>query len=174
MEITSETYKFAFGLSVLILAGWMFVLLLSEIAQRAWAWIDDSERCKKNFIHERISFSKWKYPVYCEHDLKSKNIASLDIHGYAKDKALDGASIFEPKRLTHEVDFIYSWQSSFGSPVWTIGLTSLSPMVILFSIHIYPVVLFAASSAVMGYVARFARRHKKLFDKHLTNKEAHK
>jgi len=48
------------------------------------------------------------------------------------------------------------------------------PLAIFISIKLYPVLLTALALAAIAYVARFSRRHKKLFDKHLKDPEAHK
>ncbi|MEE5088416.1 hypothetical protein V2J74_27050 [Pseudomonas alliivorans] len=47
------------------------------------------------------------------------------------------------------------------------------PLVIFLSLKFYPVLLTALTLAAIAYVARFSRRHKKLFDKHLKDPEAH-
>ncbi|MEQ4254280.1 hypothetical protein [Pseudomonas syringae] len=50
----------------------------------------------------------------------------------------------------------------------------LLPLATFLSIKFYPVLLTALTLLLLAYVARFARRHKKLFDKHLKDPEAHK
>ena len=49
-----------------------------------------------------------------------------------------------------------------------------APLAVFLSIRLYPVLLTVLTLLVIAYVARFARRHKKLFDKHLKDPEAHK
>jgi hypothetical protein len=53
-------------------------------------------------------------------------------------------------------------------------ITMFAPLAIYLSIKLYPVLLTFVTLAVVAYVARFARRHRKLFDKHLKDPEAHK
>lgn len=48
------------------------------------------------------------------------------------------------------------------------------PLAAFLSIKFYPVLLTVLTLLLLAYVARFARRHKKLFDKHLKDPEAHK
>ncbi|MBD8680330.1 hypothetical protein [Pseudomonas sp. CFBP 13719] len=50
----------------------------------------------------------------------------------------------------------------------------LGPLVAFLSLKFYPLLLTVLTLAVIAYVARFARRHRKLFDKHLKDPEAHK
>jgi hypothetical protein len=48
-----------------------------------------------------------------------------------------------------------------------------SPLSIFLGIKLYPFLLAAICLFLIAYVARFARRHKKLFDKHLKDPKAH-
>ena len=53
-------------------------------------------------------------------------------------------------------------------------ITIFAPLAIYLGITLYPLLLTALTLLVVAYVARFARRHRKLFDKHLKDPEAHK
>ena len=59
-----------------------------------------------------------------------------------------------------------------------LGMASLTllggPLAIYLSIQLYPVVLAAGLLYAIAHTARFARRHKKLFDEHVKDPEAHK
>lgn len=55
-----------------------------------------------------------------------------------------------------------------------LGLFFFSPLAVFLAIKLYPVVMAALTLVAVAFVARFARRHKKLFDKHLKDPEAHK
>jgi hypothetical protein len=46
--------------------------------------------------------------------------------------------------------------------------------VIFTGLWLYPLTLTGATLCLVAFLARFARRHKKLFDKHLKDPEAHK
>lgn len=48
------------------------------------------------------------------------------------------------------------------------------PIAVKLSIEFYPVALALALLYCIAHTARFARRHKKLFDKHIKDPEAHK
>lgn len=48
------------------------------------------------------------------------------------------------------------------------------PMVVCVTVQFYPIVLSLALLYAIAHTARFARRHKKLFDKHVKDPEAHK
>jgi len=48
------------------------------------------------------------------------------------------------------------------------------PMAICVTVNFYPIVLSLALLYAIAHTARFARRHKKLFDKHIKDPEAHK
>lgn len=49
-----------------------------------------------------------------------------------------------------------------------------TPPLIALSVALYPLTLSIALAFLTARLARFARRHKKLFDKHLKDPEAHK
>lgn len=53
-------------------------------------------------------------------------------------------------------------------------ITFAGPAVIFISLKLYPVTLTILALVATAHVARFARRNKKLFDKHLKDPEAHK
>jgi hypothetical protein len=48
-----------------------------------------------------------------------------------------------------------------------------APISIYLTVRFYPVLLTALTLFAVAHVARFARRHKKLFDKHLKDPSAH-
>lgn len=50
----------------------------------------------------------------------------------------------------------------------------LSPLFVVTAVTIYPVTLAALTLFLLARLARFARRHKKLFDKHIKDPDAHK
>lgn len=57
----------------------------------------------------------------------------------------------------------------------TVALMFLcGPLAIYLSFQFYPVVLAAALLYAIAHTARFARRHKKLFDEHVKDPKAHK
>ncbi|MGN8104669.1 hypothetical protein [Pseudomonas sp. 22072] len=55
-----------------------------------------------------------------------------------------------------------------------LGAFFFTPLAIFLGIKLYPLVVAALTLVAVAFVARFARRHKKLFDKHLKDPEAHK
>ena len=58
--------------------------------------------------------------------------------------------------------------------VGTLGVTSLIPVCLVVTFNFYPIVLSVLLFFVFAMLARFSRRHKKLFDKHIEDKDAHK
>jgi hypothetical protein len=52
-------------------------------------------------------------------------------------------------------------------------ITSLAPMLSVLCVKFYPVALFALLFLALAWATRFSRRHKKLFDKHIVDKDAH-
>lgn len=50
----------------------------------------------------------------------------------------------------------------------------VGPLFVVTAVTIYPVTLAALTLFLLARLARFARRHKKLFDKHIKDPDAHK
>ena len=69
-------------------------------------------------------------------------------------------------------DYSGRTSESDGFQIFMIPLLALllSPLTIIF----YEVALFITSGIALAHMARFARRHKKMFDSHVTDKDAHK
>lgn len=128
MDITGEQL---FALGVVLVVFWILLLVASEIIQHSWAWIDDEEASRYNFIVKILT----------------------RMLGYKGDE----------------------WSCPDGGVVVCITSCVLlfTPMAIAFSIAIYPVVLSIVVMVILAHVARFAKRHKKLFDKHIGDKSAH-
>jgi hypothetical protein len=153
--------------------------VLSWVAQWAWAWIDDSEVGDKNWLAEKISlvetpFAKWKYPVYnaAQKELDSNSNPDRKAFGFAKDPDLNNKSVYD---LVEGRDYLYTWRTGVRANYVAIPIaSSLSPVIIVVCVQFYPVALTVGSLFLMAHMARFGRRHKKLFDKHLTDKDAHK
>lgn len=60
-------------------------------------------------------------------------------------------------------------------PFVTCGaLLSAVPFVAVCAFSFYPITIGAATAIAVAFIARFALRNKKLFDKHVKNKDAHK
>jgi hypothetical protein len=132
--------------------------------------VDDGEVGDKNWVLKKISvtITKWKYPVYC---------GGPEIFGYAKDKKHDGRKVhdytLEKHSLEHGEDYKYTHQVIGKGPIPVMLSSIVAPMLMVFVFEFYAVALFVLTLAIVANLARFARRHKKLFDKHLTDKDAH-
>jgi hypothetical protein len=61
----------------------------------------------------------------------------------------------------------------FGSFIRAYLFTVMLPFILVITINFYPVTLAFLCVALIAWVARFSRRHKKLFDKHVVDKDAH-
>jgi hypothetical protein len=160
-------YQIASIVGGVIAVGWFVAYVLCWLGQWAWAWVDDSEVGKRNWLASKINFSKWKYPVY----LYSESFENGDKpHGYAKDKKYNNTKC---GGLREGVDYKYGF-NTYGGIISTTFITSLIPMFAVISFNLYPVTLAFLCVALIAWVARFSRRHKKLFDKHIVDKDAHK
>ena len=68
-------------------------------------------------------------------------------------------------------DQISDGASGFFYPLLTLVF---APTLAVLAVKIYPATLAALTLFLMARLARFARRHKKLFDKHIKDPDAHK
>lgn len=57
---------------------------------------------------------------------------------------------------------------------WPLLALFCGPMLAVIAFKLYPVTLAAVTLYFLARLARFARRHKKLFDKHIKDPDAHK
>lgn len=53
-------------------------------------------------------------------------------------------------------------------------ISIVAPSLLLLSFDLYPVTVCGLTLFAVAHLARFARRHKKLFDKHIADPNAHK
>lgn len=151
---------------------WLLAYLLCWLGQWAWAWVDDSEISLENWLAKRVNFSKWKYPVHNDYGEALKRAAKngKKPFGWAKEKKHEHKSVGE---LKHGKEYVYSHERVPG--ILSLILLSMAlPMFVLIAFKLYSVALIILTLMVIAWVARFSRRHKKLFDKHITDKEAHK
>jgi len=164
-------YEISFYCGGAILLVWLFAYLFSWAVQCAWAFIDDSKVSERNWFADKVEFSKYKYPLHNEYGegLERAIREKQKPFAYSKNKR------DKDKRYQDvaEKDKKYDWQV-YGGIFTTAMLSAWIPFAIVLSFNFYPVFLFLTSSFAVAYLSRFARRSKKLFDKHVNNKEIHK
>lgn len=148
-----NAFPIAGGLGVILAIGWIASLLLCQLWNWVWAWIDDAKPSSHNPLVAKVM--QWM--------------------GYEKD---DG--VYSYKKAKETVQLTYSTYTSYshsdGEKGFFLPLLILftGPIIILLAIAIYPVTIGIATAFALARLARFARRHKKLFDKHIKDPEAHK
>lgn len=143
-------YEIAFsvgaGLTSLLLVACIFY----GIGRRAWAWIDDSKIKKTSGLINWVMLKRgWK-----ETDLSGGCFTYYKGKDYWDDFAdkSDGIVIFIPILL----------------------VAALSPILSLLAFKVYPITLTIGTLVGIAFLARFARRNKKMFDAHVEDKDAHK
>jgi len=128
--------------------GWGLTCLLAKLGCRAWNWIDDNDQPIK--INPLLAWIMRRL-------------------GYEK-------ASYE----THQT--FMSWSTPDGKKKTDGEFAFFIPLLILFwaptaiyiGLWLYPVTLAAITLFLIAYVARFARRHRKLFEKHLKDPDAHR
>jgi hypothetical protein len=88
------------------------------------------------------------------------------------------ASMGYRERSTKGIWRFYDSKNEMQSGIWVfmnyaIPL-SLSPIVIVLAFKLYAITLFLISGTALLFLARFVMRSKKLFSKHVADKDAHK
>lgn len=165
-------YQMAFGLGASAFCFVGVAYILCYVCQWVWSWVDDGEMSSVNWLCEKTRLTKWKYPVYNAHGdcLRRKRDRGDKPFGYAKDKKNKNKGV---SGLIEGKDYVYSFNLSTTCLPFMFSLLAL-PMAALIAFKLYPVTLFIGTSIAVAYLSRFARRSKKLFDKHVTDKDAHK
>ncbi|MBF8732838.1 MULTISPECIES: hypothetical protein [Pseudomonas] len=120
------------------------VVLLGKAWRHAWAWIDDS-RPGRNPVLELMARLRGWTPWDTQ--------GSSSIYLWWKDK---------------------KGETKTDAFSWLFFIAFWVPLSIYLVVKLYALALFVASLVAIAFVARFARRHKKLFDKHIKDPEAHK
>jgi hypothetical protein len=144
-EAFNYTGAAATALGLLLSLGWVCVYILGWVWAWTWAWIDDSNRPERNPVIDR----------------------SMKVFG------------FNPKqnRVWKYYDHDQEWGEGSDGAIGFFAplvILFLAPLVMAFSFLFYPVTLTIFCLYLIARLARFARRHKKLFDKHIKDPEAHK
>jgi hypothetical protein len=76
--------------------------------------------------------------------------------------------------LKEGCDYIYRWRTPLGSYPCLVVASFFAPMVCLFAVTAYPITIGVLTVLLLAHLARFSRRHKKMFDEHIEDKNAHK
>ena len=148
MEIRFQAELFALVMGVALAIGWALLLLSASIWQRVWRWVDDDDGPKKpNYFIAKVM--TWL--------------------GFTRDRA---SSCFPWQRKGGGCsDDISAGDCAIWYPLLAL---LVAPLVVALCIRFYPIALAAGTLYLLARLARFARRHKKLFDKHIKDPEAHK
>ncbi|HEJ2104692.1 TPA: hypothetical protein SLV91_003651 [Pseudomonas aeruginosa] len=138
-------YLFTFILGLFLAFLWAFAVFLAWAWGRAWAWIDDSKPPRHNFLTRRV----------------------MVLLGFKLQ--YDPWPVYQ--YMHSKNNFGSDGHIGFFAPI-LIAITS--PSLLLLSFDIYPVTICGLTLFAVAHLARFARRHKKLFDKHIADPNAHK
>ncbi|MDQ3203922.1 MAG: hypothetical protein M3Q94_17440 [Pseudomonadota bacterium] len=131
-------------LGVALFAAMLLTVGMGKLWRHVWAWVDDSEPGRNPVLEFMARLRGWT-----PYDTKGISSTYLWWKGKKGEQQPDVLLMFFP-------------------------ITIFAPLAIYLSVKLYPVLLTALTLMVVAYVARFARRHRKLFDKHLKDPEAHK
>lgn len=168
-------YQIAMWIGGAIFAFCILAYIFCWIIQWAWAWVDDKEASNKNWLSSKFEgASKWKYPVHNEYGV-GLEAAIKNNHapfGYAKDKKHNNGKV---GGLMEGVDYVYSHDVRCIGGFFMLAVIAFAlPITLLCALKVYPLTLAVLIITLIAYLARFARRNKKMFDDHTKDKDAHK
>lgn len=184
MEFTYETV-FAMGL---YLTGFVIsALIVASLLGWAWRWVDDKEGMGNNPIIT-FFYTRKKEDYYSKEDVIAALTTSYgcrsDRQDYIVSKILGSRN--HPSTIRREAEKLaadckvrvensrsYS-DYVFGFLVIVLLGSVLLPPALLTLFIFYDITLSVALFIALMIFARSARRHKKLFDAHVKDKEAHK
>jgi len=140
-------YEMAFTAGGIFSLVWFLLYILCWVAHGIWAWIDDAEISSDNFM------------IY----------KGMEILGYSLDNEDNGFRYYKGE------SYYRTKIKSDGVKIMLVPMTIfvITPFITLISIQFYNVSLVIGTVLGIFYLARFARRNKKMFDTHTKDKNAH-
>lgn len=150
-------FKQLLGCSV-VLGGmlglsWVGACILSWAWGRIWAWVDDSKAPERIWMTAKImAYWGWRED---------------ESYVYSRGGRLTkfyGRDYWEGAEYSH----------GFQAFIFPLALLIAAPVIFLIAYWVYPLTIGLALSFLIAHMARFARRHKKLFDQHVKDPDAHK
>jgi hypothetical protein len=149
------TNNLLFSLGGVLALLWSVVFLLATIWRFAWAWMDDATPRSINFLHEKIiRWRGWR---------PREEVSPGGAWRYYKNFSAQPQKYDD---ITDSVDNIIA-------SIHVIVITTLivGPITVFYA---WQFLLAAAVLYATALLARYSRRHKKLFDEHLKDQNAHK
>lgn len=136
--------------SIIVMLGFWGIMFLGTLSTWAWNFVDDNEKPIRQNILTRFFMDKLGYEPYKGDTFSLRS--SFQRKGDTEGKRVDS--------------------DLFILPLYAMAI--LSPYAIAI-FRLYPSILISLGICVaVLFMARFMRRHKKLFDKHVMDKDAHK
>lgn len=142
-EVVTSPFFIAFGLGLILAAGWFATVIGAGVWVRVWAWIDDAKPPKENPMIRLV----------------------MRLRGYEEDTEKWSAYKYRKGEKKSDGDF---------ATLLPMAAALVAPSAFLAAFYLYPLTLTVITLYLMARLARFARRHKKLFDKHIADPNAHK
>jgi hypothetical protein len=154
-----ETLVFAGGIGIACGMAWLLLILLAAGWRRAMAWVDDREDLES--IPNPLIAVLMKRKGYTWQDTwKGLNMR-------------DGETWWrwcKPGKGSKQWDT----SDADGAIATSFIVVVLAPIVATAAFLFYPIAIAAGLLVLIAHIARFAKRHKKLFDKHIKDPLAHK
>ena len=145
MDLNFKPEGVALAAGFFLALVWIASIVGSKLWAMTWNWIDDGD--------SKVEFNPLVLAVMRR--LGYTNDRDSSCYPYQKNK---GEDISDGSRAVF----------------FPLLLLLFSPLAIVIGYRLYPLTIAAITLFLLARLARFARRHRKLFDKHLKDPEAHK
>lgn len=132
------------GVSFLTFLSWVMILILGWLSVKVWAWVDDQDGVLYNPVI-----------VLCMYIVGCKKREYYNGYGYAYQNK-DGGGI-----------------DSFPVFIFSLLISAIIPSLLYLCFIFYPIPIAIMILVLLAKLARYARRHKKAFDEHIKDKNAH-
>lgn len=146
----NEIYEMAFIVGGCLFAFGIIAPLISSLLSRCWAWVDDSKQVGYNVL--------FGWVVGKCFNLRRDRWGEYRWESGEGNRVADGDGF----------DLTMFWIFCFLLPL------AFLPALIVFFMFNYEIAIALLTLYTIAHLARYSRRHKKVFDKHVSDPKAHK
>lgn len=141
-------YQSALAIGGCIIVLFILAYVATWLGQCCYAWLDDAKTGEQNLIVKFLSEKVFKYKV------RDKETYRRYSYVYTSKMCSEGSDGFAPFFCT-------------------MMLCAVAPLIIVIVLDFLFAALVILGFIVAAHLARFCFRHRKLFDKHIKDKDAH-
>ena len=153
-----------------LVAAWLLGLIISRFGAWCWAWVDESQVRSKDWWFEQ-TIERMMPVLPSPEEFGWKRAPHGSYWRYYKGPSYS--------RKTAHTDSIQGFantetQDPSGYVATLLAVLLFSPTAVVIAFAFYPIAIAVVLAYTIAHLARYSRRHKKAFDEHTKDKEAHK